>query len=85
MSCNLGQKNDPRNFTKPHPKAGRLNRVDESLFQCCFCGNSIQRLDHDPVSLLIPLKEECQQFWAHEICLREHLHESVPLALDDES
>lgn len=57
----------------------------EEKFQCCFCGNSIQSLNRDPVVLLLPLKPEgFQQFWAHENCLRQHLHESVPLYFDED-
>jgi len=58
---------------------------DTLSFQCCFCGNSIEPLNRDPVSLIMPLEPEgFQQFYTHENCLREHLHESVPLYCDDE-
>jgi hypothetical protein len=53
--------------------------------QCCFCGNTLESRNRDPLSLILPFEDEgMQQFWTHEKCLREHLHESVPLYFDDE-
>jgi len=46
--------------------------------------NSIRPANHDPISLIIPLDAEgSQNLWAHEECLRQHLHEFVPLAIDE--
>jgi hypothetical protein len=59
--------------------------MDALSVQCCFCGNSIEARDRDPLSLVIPVEPEgWQQLWSHEKCLRDRLHESVPVAFDDD-
>lgn len=59
--------------------------MDALPVQCCFCGISIETRERDPLSLILPLNDDgMQQFWTHENCLRNHLHESVPLYFDDE-
>lgn len=58
----------------------------ESRVQCCFCGKEVESNKVDPVSLIISLEDGgSQELWTHANCLREHLHESVPLSvLEDE-
>jgi len=51
-------------------------------YQCCFCGEAIEgsRL----VELLLPLEDGgTQTLYTHVACLRQHLHPSVPLAIEE--
>jgi hypothetical protein len=47
-------------------------------FQCCFCGTGILR--ESPRQIVLPLEgDAAQHLYAHEACLRQALHASVPL------
>lgn len=63
-------------------KIGMKEKKD--IFICCFCGNPIKPSQSDPVEIAINLSDGgAQGLQAHLACLREHLHESVPLAVGD--
>lgn len=55
-------------------------------YQCCFCGNRIDRVGFDVGGLLYTTnvdnstdKQHSQQLWCHTNCLKQHLHTSAPL------
>jgi hypothetical protein len=51
-------------------------------WMCCFCNESIQQRQADPVFLDIPLEDEgTPTLAAHLACLRGALHPSVPLGV----
>jgi hypothetical protein len=49
------------------------------IFQCCFCGQSVDKLSPDFVEMAISLPEGgTQGLYAHSGCLKDKLHPSVP-------
>ena len=55
--------------------------TEGSGVQCAFCGRPIDDQGPDPVRLLIEVARVGgnQEVWAHWSCLRDRLHNSVPL------
>jgi hypothetical protein len=56
--------------------------LNESTYQCSFCGKKIEKSITDPVFIIIPLaKGGRQELLAHLTCLKGVVHPSVPLDL----
>jgi hypothetical protein len=62
------------------------NQNDPNNFSCCFCGEAIVNKKPDPVQIVIPIPDGGnQELFAHIECLRNHLHNSVPLGIFDDN
>ena len=54
------------------------------MFQCCFCGGSIEGSEKALIEINIPMEEESSQnLYAHKKCLKERLHPTVPIGFDE--
>ncbi len=54
-------------------------------WQCCFCAQTIEAQEANQIEIaIIPNDGTTQCLRAHTACLRQHLHESVPLPVPED-
>ena len=66
-------------------KKPKKKNVTHIKYQCCFCGKEIIEEEDFCIKMDVELNKqnEFQSLYTHSYCLKNNLHSSIPIGLDD--